>query len=449
MAKTKAEWVELRNDLETESGDILAESKDNPEAMSQEKLDRITAINEELGKCDVAIKAADDRKEQLAAASRRADLRKQHDSVIDGEDTVVTDIHDKITDDPQRGYAHAGEFYNSAWNHYTGKDNAVDERLFIGAAVTGTSQGEGASLGILVPPSFSTQIWDEQNAGAENLLSQTDQFTIPGDSLTMPANGETSRATGSRYGGVRGYWVGEGQQISSSKPKVRALKLEPKELAVLVYATDKLIRNSAAAGQFITKAASDEIRFMTGDSIINGDGQGKPLGLLAAASTVEASAEAGQAATTLVAENVINMWSRMHARARQGAVWYINQEIEPQLFTMTIDSGTAGQLIYMPAGGLSGAMYGSLFGRPVVPIEYCSALGTAGDIILTNLKWYASGIKSAGIRNDASIHLRFDYNETAFRFLFEVDGQPWLASALTPFKGSNTLGAAITIATRS
>jgi HK97 family phage major capsid protein len=236
--------------------------------------------------------------------------------------------------------------------------------------------------------------------------------------------------------------------MTASKPKVRAMKLEPKEMAILIYSTDKLLRNATATGQFITRAASDEINFMTGDAIVNGDGAGKPQGILASGSLISQAKEPGQAAKTILFENVSKMWSRMHARARANAIWFINQEIEPQLMTMYIPIGTAGIAVYMPAGGISGAQYATIFGRPIVPIEYCPALGTKGDILLTDLSAYATGTKG-GVRSDMSIHLRFDYNETAFRFLFEVDGQPWLASALTPYKGSQTLSTSVALATRS
>ena len=53
------------------------------------------------------------------------------------------------------------------------------------------------------------------------------------------------------------------------------------------------------------------------------------------------------------------------------------------------------------------------------------------------------------VRSDISMHLRFDYAESAFRFMWEADGQPWLASALTPFKGSNTLSTFVSLATRA
>ena len=81
-------------------------------------------------------------------------------------------------------------------------------------------------------------------------------------------------------------------------------------------------------------------------------------------------------------------------------------------------------------------------------VEYCSTVGDLGDIILANLNWYALGTQG-GIEEAMSIHVRFEYNESAFRFCFAVDGQTWLNQALTPFKGTNTLSAYITLAARA
>lgn len=443
------EIVEAREKLHAESEGIVTVGGDNGSELTEEQLSRITEINTEISELDDQIRAEDAKVAALDAVARRADAAKAVPArTTQAALPVIEGMRDRREDDGTCGFAHAGLFYAAAYDHFMG-GGASDERLLIGAAASGMSQGSGADGGILVPPSFAQTIWDGLNTGAENLLGLTDTYDVEGDSLTMPANAETSRADGSRYGGVRGYWIAEAAQKTSSHPKLRQLKLEPKEMAVFVYVTDKLLRNAKAVGQYVTRAATDEIRFMTGDAIINGDGAGKPLGLLAAGSTISQGAETAQAAATIVAENIINMWARLHARARAGAVWYINQEIEPQLMTMSIAVGTGGQLIYMPPGGISGGQYGTLFGRPVVPIEYCQALGTEGDVILADLGAYASGVKSAGVMSDVSIHLRFDYNETAFRFVFEVDGQPWLASALTPYKGSNTLSTAVTLATRA
>jgi HK97 family phage major capsid protein len=128
------------------------------------------------------------------------------------------------------------------------------------------------------------------------------------------------------------------------------------------------------------------------------------------------------------------MYSRIFAQSRPNAVWLINQNVEPQLFTMSLAVGTGGVPVYMPAGGLSGAPYGTLFGRPVIPIEQCATLGTVGDIIFADLNGYILAEKG-GLQSDMSIHVRFIYDEQVFRFVMRLDGQPVRATALTPYKG--------------
>lgn len=47
------------------------------------------------------------------------------------------------------------------------------------------------------------------------------------------------------------------------------------------------------------------------------------------------------------------------------------------------------------------------------------------------------------------MHLRFDYDEAAFRLVFRLDGQPWWASALTPYQGSAAQSCFVTLAGRA
>jgi HK97 family phage major capsid protein len=118
-------------------------------------------------------------------------------------------------------------------------------------------------------------------------------------------------------------------------------------------------------------------------------------------------------------------------------VWLINQNIEPQLYTMAVAVGTGGIPVYMPAGGLSSAPYGTLMGRPVIPSEFCATLGTAGDIILADLSQYIV-IDKGGMQSASSIHVNFTTDETAFRFVYRIDGQPLWKTYLTPYKGSTS-----------
>ena len=378
-----------------------------------------------------------------------------------GLDTTSDNLGDNITSqtegfekDPTCGFRDLGDFALAVRQVYTPDitvDANITQRLNYLAAATGMQAAIGSQGGFTLPQQFNLNIWDGMHKDPDNLMMMCDRYTVEGESLTFNANAETSRATGSRYGGIQAYWLSEAQQKGHSKVTFRQLKLEPKELAILVYVTDKLLRGAGIGlSQYLTKAATEEIGFMVSDAIINGTGAGQPKGILNSAATVSQAKQGTQnvGSATVVTENIVKMWSRCDARARKNAVWLINQDVEPQLDVMTVNVGTGGSVVYLPAGGLSGAPYDKLKNRDVRPIEYCATVGTVGDIILANLKYYCLGTKG-GVMSDMSIHLRFDYNETCFRFLFEVDGQPWMAAPIVPYKGAaNTRSAFVSLATR-
>lgn len=324
----------------------------------------------------------------------------------------------------------------------------TDPRLFQ-AAATGLNETVPSEGGFLLQQDFSTQLLVAAfETGVLASRCQRIQISSNSNSIKLPAVDETSRATGSRWGGVRGYWLAEADEKQASKPKFRSLELALKKNVVLVYATDELLQDATALEGFIRMAAPDEIGFQVDDAIINGTGAGQPLGILNSGCLVSVSKETGQTAATVVFENISKMYARMPARNRKNAVWLVNQGIEPQLFGMSISVGTGGIPVYMPAGGVSGQPYGTLFGRPVIPIEQCAALGTVGDIIFADLSSYLLADK-AGIESAMSIHVRFVYDESIFRFVYRVDGQPVLASSITPFDGGNALSPFVALAARA
>lgn len=365
--------------------------------------------------------------------------------------TKITRQRLAIEDDPNRGFRSIAEFVQRISD--CGSDGACrkDESLMHIAAGTGLQQSVNDYGGVLVPPGFSKAIWDDVMRQSNSLLDMCSQMALdPGnDSITVPAIAESSRANGSRWGGIQAYWKGEQNQMTESRPKLREVTLKPHELYVFSYISDKLLRNApTAASQLINRASTDEIAFKCGDAVINGTGSGMPLGIVGHAATVSVSKETGQAAATILRENVNKMYSRMHSRWLDGAVWLVNQECIPALEDQKFDVGTSGIPVYIPPGGQADAPYARLKGKPVIPIEYCAALGTAGDIIFCNLRAYATAIR--GMTDSSySMHLKFDYNQTAFRMIFEMDGQPMLNSPITAYKGNNTYSPVITLATRS
>lgn len=159
------------------------------------------------------------------------------------------------------------------------------------------------------------------------------------------------------------------------------------------------------------------------------------------------SKESGQAASTVVIQNIIKMYARLWSRSRQNAVWYINQDILPQLMTMTLAVGSGGSVVWMPAGQIAGQPFDTLLGIPVIPIEQCASLTNQGDIILADMSQYLA-IDKGSMQAASSIHVRFVNDESVFRFTYRCDGQPGWNTALTPYKGSATQSPFITLQNR-
>lgn len=315
-------------------------------------------------------------------------------------------------------------------------------------AASGMGELSGSDGGYLVPPTFQSKIF-ERVYDENNLLGKTDQYQASGNVMVFPRNNESSRATGSRWGGVRAYWVQEGSTVTASAPTFGQLRLQLNKLACLARVTEELIKDSSTALEsYLTKVFALEIGFAANNAIFRGTGAGQPLGLLNAPCTVSVAKETGQSAATVVAANIAKMWARRFALGPTGNyVWLINQDVLPQLYLMTLGIGTAGVTTFMPPGGQSSAPYSTLMGAPIMEVEFASTLGTVGDIVLVDLSQLVS--ISQGMQSMSSMHVYFTTDEQAFRTTFRLDVQPWQSSALTPFQGTNTQSPIITLATRA
>ncbi len=330
------------------------------------------------------------------------------------------------------------------------KGASIDDRLLKLQNSSGANESVPSEGGFLVQEDFSSElIKNVYTTGV--LASKCRRVGISSGANGIKINGvdETSRATGARWGGVQGHWVEEGGTVTASKPKFRQIKLELKKLMAIYYSTEELIGDASAMEGILRQAFTEELAFLLDDAIYRGDGSGKPLGVLNSGCLVSQAAESGQTADTVIFENILNMWSRLLPRARAKAEWYINQELEPQLYSMSMAVGTGGVPVYMPAGGISGQQYGSLFGRPVVPIEHASKAGDVGDILLGDFGQYLLADKG-GMQMASSMHILFLYDEMAFRIVYRVDGQTVRNSAVTPYKATSgrTLSDFVSLAAR-
>ena len=323
----------------------------------------------------------------------------------------------------------------------------VDPRL-VEMKATGMSEGVPADGGFLVQEDFASELLKLVVAEGD-VVSRVKRIPISANSNSLRATylDEGNRTDGNRWGGVLAYWKGEAALKLASKPTFGQLLLELNKLIGLCYATDELLQDAVALEAIITWAFQMEFTYQMEAAIINGTGAGQPLGIVNSPAFIAIAEEAGQPADTIVSENIVNMWSRMYAPCRKNAVWLINQDCEPQLHSMYVAVGATGVPVYLPAGGLSASPYATLYGRPVIPVEHCQTVGTVGDIIFADLSQYWM-IDKGTMQKATSIHVNFVYDETAFRFVYRMDGQSSWPGTLTPANSAVTLSPFIGIETR-
>ena len=248
----------------------------------------------------------------------------------------------------------------------------------------------------------------------------------------IPGIDETSRAAGSRWGGVLGYHLAEAASKTASQPKFRKINWELHKIAVLQYATDELLQDAGMLTAIINQSSAEELDFMVNDDILNGIGGDRPVGVLNSGALIGVGRTT---ATSVVHRDLVRMWQRLSPRSQARAKWYINSEVHPQLDQLTFTAGTTGILSPYVRYNEDGVM--QIYGRPVVETEFNAALGTAGDILLADMGEYLFWEKGPA-ESASSIHVQFLTDQTVFRFVYRCDGQTALASALTPYKGSNT-----------
>lgn len=261
---------------------------------------------------------------------------------------------------------------------------------------------------------------------------------------------ETSRATGSRGGGVRVYSDAELDALTQSKTKFKKIRIEPKRLTGLYFASNEILSNAPILQGEMSELFSEEFAFKGQDLCINGSGVGEALGVMNASCLVSVAKESGQAADTILFENLVKMKARVHVRNQSNVVWFANRDVEPQLYQLSLPVGTGGSVmpVYVPSQIQGSGAAGTLLGIPIIFVEQCATLGDKGDIVLADWSAYWAANKG-GMESAASMHLKFDYNQTAFRFITYFDGQPRLTSAITPYKGSATTSPFVTLAARA
>lgn len=338
------------------------------------------------------------------------------------------------------------DFLSNIWSA-AGTQEAVAAKSRIKKIQNSFGSSVPADGGFLIPEYLRSELL---RVSLETALVRSRARIIPMETLNVPfpTIDSTSNAS-SVHGGIVGYWTEEGGSLTDSAPQFGRVNLTAKKLTVYSEVPNELFQDSLISLQaFMDQAYPEAISWFEDVAFVSGGGVGEPLGFLNAPAAVSVTKETGQAATTIVWENIVKAYSRMLPSSIGRAVWVCHIDTFPELATMALSVGTGGSAVWIGNGGGADSPPMTILGRPVIFTEKVSSVGTAGDVNFVDFGYYLIGDRQA-MQADTSVDFKFGADKTAMRVIERVDGRPWIQSAITPQTGSNTLSPFVKIATRA
>jgi HK97 family phage major capsid protein len=337
-------------------------------------------------------------------------------------------------------FSSAVDYLEAIW-HLNESPKATATRAEIRNAASSVSPSDG---GFLVPETLRAQLLE---IALETATVRPRATVVPMDSarVPFPTIDVTTNQT-SVFGGMISYWGEESAALTDANPKFSRVELDAKKLTGLSVVPNELLSDSLISfSALIERLWPMALSFQEDSAFTGGSGVGEPLGYMGNPATVAVAAESGQDPATINYFNIVNMYSRMLPSSLQRAAWVCSPDALPQLLTMSLSVGTGGSSIFV--ANASGAAPMSIFGRPIIVTEQAKTLGAQGDLAFVDLTYYLVGDRQQ-MTASSSTDYKFGNDQTAYRIIQRVDGQPWIKSAITPHNGGNALSPFVELAAR-
>lgn len=415
---------------------------DQAEALAKDgKFEELDAVTDQMEEINRNIQALE---RSMDASRSGAEPVNDYDGLLHGGGDSGKP-QDKRRDEAHP-FASLGDQLQAIMN--VAKSHTADKRLIqVNNAALGANEGVNPDGGYILQEDFAGVIL-ETAVQRSALLNRLDRYTCssPANSMRWVSVDETDISS-SVFGGVQMYWTSEANTVAASKPQFREMKMDLEKMMGIAYATDEMLTDAPFMTGFFGTAFALAAERLLVSSVISGDGNGKPKGLLESKSLITVEAEANQAAGTFVGANAIKMQARAMPKGRERLVWLMHPDVEEQLPYLSIQSGEAAKFLWNPEGGLGNFDTQRVLNKPVLFEDSCSALGTKGDINLIDPYQYILLTKGTA-KQDWSIHVEFLTDQLAFRMVFRCNGAPKVETPLTIKNSAKTRSPFITLADR-
>lgn len=456
LAKLKpAELQEMRNNLHSVVNTYSDRVENGKESLTQEDRDKWTNAITELSEVQNYFETTD---AGLLSRSKTVTIGQDLSEVSNAMRSLTGAIHTRpaFEDDARFGFKTDNEFLRECMNA-TLNPNKADDRIKAVINAVGSdeySKGDWRSAGILIPDVMIDRILS-MTPEADFITPRCTRIPMGASVVKIPARVDKDHST-SVTGGTRVYRTKETATVSKTKDTFEMVSLEANEIVGEAAATKQLLRDSPISIPALIEAsmgaANVDKRI---DELLNGNGQGMPLGVLNAANLALLSIDrtTGQSDSVIVSGmDVIRMAKRVWGY--QNAIWIANYDLFEILNTLVIESPNNAGIIklFTPVEGGGGVM-GTLWGRPLYFTEYADGINSGdgstidewNDNFLSCINFSEVMYGERFTEFNRSVHVRFSEREEVFQFVTENDARPWWKTYLTPKKGITTRSPFVTL----
>lgn len=258
------------------------------------------------------------------------------------------------------------EYKGSFWN-------AMRVKAPMPSVLNALQEGTDSEGGYLVPDEFERTLVE---ALEEENVFRTLAHVIKTSSGDRKIPVVASKGTAS--------WVDEEGAYTESDDAFSQVSIGAYKLGTMIKVSEELLADSVFDLEaYISKEFARRIGAREEESFFNGDGKGKPLGILAAKDGAEVGVTAASA-TAITADEVIDLFYSLKAPYRKNAVWVLNDATVKQIRKL---KDSTGQYLWQPS--LVAGTPDTILGRPVKTSAFMpTAAAGAKTIAFGDFKYY-------------------------------------------------------------
>lgn len=299
--------------------------------------------------------------------------RMERREAIDAE--LSKPVSQPITDKPMNGNLTSGkgktrrstdEYKSNFWD-------VMRNKAPLPQVVNALQVGDDAEGGYLVPDEYERHLVEALEE--ENIFRKL-AHTVQTDS------GERKIPVVASKGSAN--WIDEEGPYEDSDDAFSQITIGAHKLGTTIKVSEELLRDSVFDLEaYISREFARRIGAREEESFFLGDGNGKPLGILADAGGAEVGATAASA-TAITADELMDLFHALKAPYRNKAVWVMNDATIKAVRKLKDNSGQ-----YLWQNSLTAGVPDTLLGRPVYTSAYMPvAAAGAKTIAFGDFKYY-------------------------------------------------------------